>query len=273
MATMTSRNAPKLNHLLSLWPRGTLAVQEWFDSHGIYPQLTHRYCQGKRLLRFGRGAYQMIDDPVEWTGAVYTLQNQMHHRVHVGAQTALALQGYNHFLPSDEQHEIWLFRSRNEGRLLPKWFSNYFGQENKIFNVQRDCLVQTPELGLHDYSVKEFQIKISTPERAVLECLELSPEFFSLENAKKLMGKMSTLRPALVQQLLEACHSIKANRLFMLLAEHWQHPWMEHINGDQINFGRGKRVLAKGGRLYAKYQLSLPIHLDERAPITTMGNL
>jgi predicted transcriptional regulator of viral defense system len=263
MTIMSSQGTSKINQLLRSWPRGTLGVQEWLDSMGVYRQLANCYCEGQWLRRIGSGAYQIMDDEVAWSGAVYTLQSQLQYRVHVAALTALELQGYGHFLPLGTRRVVWLIRNGDEPRLLPRWFSRTFGKDNKIFYIKRDSLAQSPELGLHNYSVKNFQIKISTLERAILECIELAPNQMSIEHAKDLMENMSTLRPDLVQKLLEACSSIKTKRLFMQLAEHCGHSWVKRIKLDKINFGHGKRVLAEGGHFYSKYQLSLPIDLDQ----------
>lgn len=263
MSTIDSQNTSKLNHLLRSWPRGTIGVQEWLDSMGIYRQLAERYCQSKWLERIGAGAYQIIDDNVEWMGAVYTIQQQMHYHIHVGGLTALELQGFGHYIRLGENELIWLLKDSDETRALPKWFLSNFAKKNTVLYLSRDFLKKIPSLGLHDYSIKEFNISISTPERAILECMELSPNKITVEHTKSLMENMTTLRPTLVQQLLEACDSIKAKRLFMLLAEYCGHTWISRLKLDTIDFGNGKRVIGKGGRYYAKYQLSLPVNLDE----------
>jgi hypothetical protein len=181
----------------------------------------------------------------------------------VAALTALELQGYGHFLRLGKSSLIWLFRNSDEAHTLPKWFADNFAKENTVFYLKRDFLSKAGPLGLHEYSVKDFQIIISTPERAMLECMELAPERLSLEHAKTLMENMTTLRPSLVQQLLVACTSIKAKRLFMFFAEHCGHAWVSRINLESIDFGLGKRVIGEGGRYYPKYQLSLPININE----------
>lgn len=260
---MDSQNTSKLNHLLRTWPRGTLGLQDWLDTMGIYRQLADRYCQGGWLKRVGAGAYQLMDDQVNWMGAVYALQQQLHYRLHVGGLTALELQGYSHFLRFDHNKLVWLLKNSEETRLLPRWFLMNFSRENEVLYLNRDFLKKARILGLHDYSVKDFQITVSSPERAILECMELTPSILPVEHAKSLMENMSTLRPTLVQQLLEACSSIKAKRLFMLLADHCGHAWVSRLQLEKIDFGEGKRVLEKGGRYYPKYRLSLPIYLDE----------
>jgi hypothetical protein len=75
------------------------------------------------------------------------------------------------------------------------------------------------------------------------------------------MTGLLTLRPKLVQQLLESCSSIKVKRLFLLLAEELKLPWVKKLNLDKIDLGSGDRTLVKGGKLHPKYRLTLPADL------------
>ena len=78
------------------------------------------------------------------------------------------------------------------------------------------------------------------------------------EGAQLLMEGLATLRPALVQELLESCRSVKVKRLFMHLAEKSGHPWVEELDRAKINFGKGKRVVVAGGRFDSKYGITVP---------------
>ena len=121
----------------------------------------------------------------------------------------------------------------------------------KIFLGQDDLGLTKKELG-------SYSIKISSPERAIMEVLHLVPNKESYEESKLLMEGLITLRPALIQKLLENCRSIKVKRLFMHLAQACNLPWVKKINLDNIDFGKGKRVLCKGGYFDSKYQISVP---------------
>lgn len=70
-----------------------------------------------------------------------------------------------------------------------------------------------------------YSIKVSVPERAIMELLSLVPKEESFEGAAYLMEGLGTLRPTLVQTLLEHCRFVKVKRLFMFLAEENNHPW------------------------------------------------
>ncbi|MHB8426104.1 MAG: type IV toxin-antitoxin system AbiEi family antitoxin domain-containing protein [Gammaproteobacteria bacterium] len=80
------------------------------------------------------------------------------------------------------------------------------------------------------------------------------------------MEGLTNLRPRLVQSLLEHCTSVKVKRVFMVLAEGCGHPWARKLDPMKIVFGKGKRVLVKGGRFDARYSISVPEPRRPRAP-------
>ena len=61
-----------------------------------------------------------------------------------------------------------------------------------------------------------------------------------------------------MQSLLERCASVKVKRLFMVLAESCQHPWVKKLDLSKVDFGKGKRMLVRGGRLDSKYNITVP---------------
>src|SRR5690606_30891248 len=70
----------------------------------------------------------------------------------------------------------------------------------------------------------------STPERAVLELLDGVPHRETFEQADKFMEALHTLRPTLVQHLLEQCRSIKVKRVFLWLAERHEFAWLKKLD-------------------------------------------
>ena len=72
------------------------------------------------------------------------------------------------------------------------------------------------------------------------------------------MSALTTLRPRLVQELLEKCCSVKAKRLFMYLAEKHKHAWVKKIDTAKVDLGKGKRSLCKNGHYDSKYQIVVP---------------
>jgi len=252
---MASETRSKLNLLLRAWPQGTVATSRWLEAQGAYQQLVHQYEKSGWIRRIGQGAYARAGDTVEWSGGLHALQKQMRFPVHAGAKTALQLQGYSHFLPMGKGGSISLFGS--SGTRLPAWFRQYdWGTELRYTATK--LFITDPESGLTKKELATYAITVSAPERAIMEVLYLVPVEESFEEAGLLMGGLTTLRPLLVQSLLEQCRSVKVKRLFMFLAEACNHAWVKKVDLSKVNFGNGKRMIAKGGRLDAKYKITVP---------------
>src|SRR3546814_20730827 len=73
------------------------------------------------------------------------------------------------------------------------------------------------------------------------------------------------LRPRLLTNLLDGCVSIRAKRLFLFFADRHDHGWSKHIDRQHIDLGRGKRQLVPGGRLDARYQITVPATVTAKA--------
>ena len=80
----------------------------------------------------------------------------------------------------------------------------------------------------------------------------------SYEEAKLLMESLTTMRARLVQMLLVQCTSVKVKRLFMVAAESCGHVWVKKLDVSKVDFGKGKRMLLRGGRLDSKYKITVP---------------
>ena len=72
------------------------------------------------------------------------------------------------------------------------------------------------------------------------------------------MESLVTLRPEIVQKLLEICRFVKVKRLFMYMGEKHKHPWVEKLDRSRVDLGRGKRRIVSGGELDPKYQITVP---------------
>lgn len=259
---MDSQDRGKLNRLLKNWPRGTVAVQSWLEGQGIYRQLADVYARSTWLTRIGRGAYIRSGETVDWSGGLYAIQDQLQLAVHVGAKTALQMHGISHYLPLGGQDPLYI--SGNPGTRLPTWFTNY--DWSRKIHYTTSGLFQDHTLGLSTKDLGEYALIIAVAERAIMEVLHFVPGKESLQEADHLMAGLTTLRPALVQALLETCNSIKVKRLFMYLAEKNGHRWVEKLDLIKVAFGTGKRVIIRGGRLDQRYHITV-LHDDDEQRI------
>lgn len=260
---MASGSGSKINQLLKKWPSGTVAVPRWLEKQGAYQQLVHEYEKASWLRRIGQGAYAKSSDKVEWPGGLFALQEQLELPVHVGAKTALQMQGYAHYLPLGKTATVSLIGL--PGTKLPAWFTQYrWGA--KIRYTTTSLFAGDPAVGFTKQEMESFAVRVSTPERAMMEVLYFVPREESYEEAKLLMEGLTTLRPRLVQSLLESCTSVKVKRLFMVLAEGGGHVWVRKLDLSKVDFGKGKRMLVRGGRFDSKYKISVPEAGAARSP-------
>jgi hypothetical protein len=139
--------------------------------------------------------------------------------------------------------------------IIPKWFKEYdFGKNNKIKLYKSTFLPF--DVGLKDYEVSgNYKIKISTPERAILETLYLTPDNLYIDEAYKIFEGLSGLRPDIIQLLLENCKSIKVKRLFLFFTDKFNFSWFKYLNLKKIALGKGKRTIIKGEILDKKYNI------------------
>jgi hypothetical protein len=91
-----------------------------------------------------------------------------------------------------------------------------------------------------------------------MEYLYDIPRYEGFDEANYIMGGLPSLRPALLQQLLEGCKSIRVKRLFLYMTENHIHAWVERLKPSSIDFGKGKREIIKGGKLDKKYKIVVP---------------
>jgi hypothetical protein len=252
---MASEKGTKINQLLKQWPSGTVAVLRWLEKQGVYQQLVHEYEKSAWILRVGQGAFAKSGDKIDWQGGLFALQNQLALPIHAGGKTALQLQGYAHFLPLGKGSTVFLF-GPSETK-LPAWFMRYRWGLNIRFASTR-IFTDEASVGLTTRDMGAFSVRVSAPERAMMEVLYFVPKEQSYEEARLLMEGLTTPRLKLVQNLLESCTSVKVKRLFMVLAEGCGHAWVGKLEVSKVTFGKGRRMLVRGGRLDTKYNISVP---------------
>ena len=256
---MSNETKSKINRLISQWPRGTVGAASYLNPLGFSYDLLTRYKKSGWIQSFGRGAYTLFGDKVEWPGALYTLQTQLGLNIHAGGKTALELKGYAHYLPS-QQDRIFLYGS--QGQTLPAWFKGErLGVH--IVMIRTNLFPQKRREGFSEFRREGFSIRISSPERAAMEMLHLVPGKLTFDESLLIMENLVSLRSEVVQRLLEMCRSIKVKRLFMYLAEKTEHPWLAQLDLSRVDFGKGKRLIIRNGRYDTKYRITVPRDHEE----------
>ncbi|MEP9404647.1 type IV toxin-antitoxin system AbiEi family antitoxin domain-containing protein [Sphingomonas silueang] len=245
----------KLKPLLDAWEPHTVATSPHLKALGLTPQDVQNYTTSRWLVSLGRGAFKRPAETVTWQGALYSVQSQLKLPVHVGALTALEMTGNSHYVRFADT-KGYLFSPLHV--VLPAWFQAHWGDQ--VRHMQTKLL--PGELGLTEQRAPEgFALQTAAPERAILELLHLAPKEFDLVEAGHIVEGMTSLRPKLMQSLLEACTSVKVRRLFLFLAERASLPVIRHLAVERIDLGKGDRSLVRMGRYVPKYRLLVPKEL------------
>ncbi|MDR3273704.1 MAG: type IV toxin-antitoxin system AbiEi family antitoxin, partial [Flavobacteriaceae bacterium] len=170
---MNTKLPTKINQLLQKKPQGTLFLSSWLLSNGISYDLQRSYKNSQWFTSIASGVMYRTGDTPTIYSAVACLNQQDGKHFHIGAMTALDIQGFSHYLPMGKQTVV-VFSPKNEQ--LPKWFlkrdwdiilrnftTNNFDNELAITEEVRDG----------------FTLLMSERERAFMECLHLAPEYYN----------------------------------------------------------------------------------------------
>jgi hypothetical protein len=281
---MALQKASYLNYLLQRLPPGLLVDSQWLQEQGLSRSRIHDYVARGWLERLRPRVYRRPaaaataaerSSSVTWELAVVSAQALVDRPFHVGGPTALDLLGLSHFLDLGRKSRVWLY---DAGRKAPSWLTK--------LPLEVEVLLKTRELFRNDDLGLEWRrlelgtgrigalveqpervelwdqfLRMSGAERASLEMLEEVGTKVGFHSADRLFEGLANLRPNLLAELLKECMSVKAKRLFFFFADRHAHAWAKRLDPDQFDLGRGKRQIAKGGRLHPKYEITVPADL------------
>jgi hypothetical protein len=251
--------ATKLSHAFKRWPHGTVASTRWFNHLGIRRDLLTSYKKSGWINPIGHGAYVRSDDEnLDWTGAVYALQNQYEYDLHPGSRTTFELKGMSHYLRMGTG-TVFLLTTDKQKNFLPSWLRS-FEKIDVQFKLTQLSIFENGFSDLENFQSPHasFTIQISSLEQALLEMLSLTSRQVDLDEAYKIFEMVRALDTAKMSILLRKCTSIKAKRLFMVMATRHQMPWLKEINLEGVDFGAGSRSVAAGGHFDKSYSIIVP---------------
>ena len=251
--------AVKLSNAFKSWPHGTVASTRWFEHVGIHRDLLTSYKRSGWINSVGQGAYVRSDETeLDWTGAVYALQKQYKYDVHPGSRTTFELKGMSHYLRLGT-NTVFLLSPDKHKNFLPAWF-NTFENNSVKFRLTQVKIFEDGFTDLEDYQPphRSFTIRISSVEQALLEMLSLANRSMDLDEAFKIFEFARTIDTAKMSSLLCKCTSIKAKRLFMVMAAQHQMSWLKEIDLKNVDFGTGSRSFVTGGHFDKRYSIIVP---------------
>lgn len=250
--------ASKIQQIMELVPRDSVLFGQWLSNQGLDARQQYAYMKSGWLVRITKGVYKMHGATPTMMAVVSSYNTQLDKHCIVGAFTALQLRGYAHFLPMGKP-KAYLFTDRKNK--LPSWIVN--SDWDMSVKYMTTSFLGNGLLGVEPMTLEQHELLVSSPERSILECLNLPDAASSLLDTYYVMEGLTTLRPKLVQELLESCTSLKVKRLFLYLAEKANHPWCKALNLDRISLGTSRLMISPTGKYINKYHMTIPKELAE----------
>ncbi|MFC2308874.1 MAG: type IV toxin-antitoxin system AbiEi family antitoxin domain-containing protein [Bacteroidota bacterium] len=243
----------KINQLLFLGQKNGLYFSKWLSKQGYSPQLLKRYRSSGWLSALDRGVMYRAREPLSAFGALQSYNVQMNKTFRIAAHSALELWNYNHYVPMGKP--VLMVVSEKDS--TPQWMKlEVFDRKFKVFSTKVFTVPQVTTLSYWDWN-----LLVSSPEQAFMECLLLTPRHYSYMDLFYIMEQLTTLRPDVVQLLLETTKHYRLKRLFLYMAEKAGHYWFEEIDLAAVDIGTHKLQLAKSGIYIGKYKMTIPKEL------------
>ncbi len=251
---MSIDTSNKLNRLLQSEQQGKLFFSAYLRKNGYSNQLLKRYRSSGWLESLSKGVMYRAGGQLRSFGAIASYNEQMNKNLYIGAHSALELSGFNHFVPMGKP---LLMVGHPVSDIPPNWLKTCeFERELQFFSTST---FSKPQF----FKQKEegFEISVSIPEQAFLECLLLTPTHYSYMDLYYIMEQLTTLRPEVLQSLLENTENLKVKRMFLYMAQKAGHYWFEMLDQNKILLGTSKYQLSKNGIYIPEYKITVPKEL------------
>lgn len=278
---MNREKSTKLKSLINKVPPGYLVDTAWLSNHEkLSDKSIYDYVESGWLKRLVTGVYRRpstenTEQPAEadWLIPLLSMQWIMNYDVHLGGESALDMAGFSHYLSLGNRSRVHLYG------VAPTWLKRL--PTKTKFVVHHDVLFKSPigvtnmdadsTPAMQTSSAWQWPVKMSSPERAVLEALNELRNEADFESMDKVFEGLTSLRPKQLTALLRACRSVKVKRLFFVFADRHQHAWQKHVDMKEIDLGSGPRALVEGGKYHSKYQIYVPGNFVVRDEAETLG--
>lgn len=246
----------KINNLRQQTPSIGILLTSWLEKSGFSRNEVSNYLKSGWLQRITTGVYQFTGDTPSLYGALASYQKQADLKYHVGAASALELKGFSHYITMGKPDAVVFSPVKPP---LPKWLND----AELDMNLVEVSTKVIGDIGIEQMDYQGQTLTVSSPERAIMECILLSPSHYDLMDVYYLMEMLTSLRASLVQQLLENCTSVKVKRMFLYMAEKARHRWFAKLDRSRISLGSGTRSYAKNGVKIGAYDIVIPKELAD----------
>ena len=235
--------ATKIQQILEAAPNESVLFGSWLSSQGLDARGQYAYMKSGWLDRISKGVYKIHGTEPSLFAAISSYNTQLSKSCIVGAYTALELRGYSHYL-SMGKPTAYLFTDKSNK--LPSWLLKE--EWDMTIKYMTTSFLGDELLGVETMTVNQHDLLVSSPERAILECLNLPDASSSLLE---------------VQTLLESCSSQKVKRLFLYMAEKAGHAWYKALKQENINLGTSRFMITPTGKYINKYNMTISKELAE----------
>ena len=248
--------ATKIQQILEANPNMTVSFGSGLSRHGLDEKNQYSYIKSGWLHRLSKGVYKIRGTNPTLFQTLAAYNTQLGKQCVIGAYTALELRGYSHYLSMGKPKAFLYTNSSNR---IPLWMLKT--EWDMTIKSVVTSFLGDDMTGVEPMAVGTDTLLVSTPERAILECLNLSDASSNLLDIYYIMESLTTLRPKLLQTLLERCTSQKVKRLFLYMAEKAAHPWYKALQTDKIDLGDYRMMIAPKGKYIKKYNMTIPTEL------------
>ena len=223
--------------VLKVLPRGEPLDVSYLKENGLSTQHAAHLAKAGWLTRLGRGAYMLPGDKLTRDGCLAFLMRQ-HASLHVGGKTALSWRGVRHNITFSETITLW----GGAQLRLPAWYQNQFRSTYQTTSLFDATLPSG--FGIQPLPGGDLAVRVSGPERALLELLSDVGKTEVLQDTRNLVESTHSLRLPVLKTLLTHTKRIKVLRLARELSEHFELPWAKLAKEYSDKKGGGTRWIA-----------------------------
>lgn len=242
---MNTNHAQLLERLLEAVPEGFLVDTDWMTGNGFGRECLPVFLGGGWLEGLDSNVYRRPSEGnrpgvVGWKICLLSLQHVMGREVHIGGATALAMIAF-----ADQK-----FLDPKVGKFaysdsFPSWLERLpldTSLETRARNLLDDPVLGVRKLSMKQWLPWDWTIRVSTPERAILEALDEFPNGHNIPLLDGMFRGLSVLHSELMVELLRNCRKYEVKKLFFAFGDKYDHAWRKAI--DPAEFDLGTRDLA-----------------------------
>ena len=229
--TKLTKMATKIQQILEAAPNESVLFGSWLSSQGLDARGQYAYMKSGWLDRISKGVYKIHGTEPSLFAAISSYNTQLSKSCNVGAYTALELRGYSHYL-SMGKPKAYLFTDKSNK--LPLWLLKE--EWDMTIKYMTTSFLGDELLGVETMTINQHDLLVSSPERAILECLNLPDASSSLQKVK---------------------------RLFLYMAEKAGHSWYKALKLENVNLGTSRFMITPIGKYINKYNMTISKELAE----------